>query len=458
MITLGRARPSKSAAETSDPAKVGAPHYEGCLQGVGTGQALGWCRRTSALAEPVRVTIVVDGEIVAEGLADIARPDLADSGSEACGFLIALPEPLQASGRHRVLVLAGPEKTPLEAAPSFWSDAGSSEGWSNVVFEPESRSSGFVLPTVPEPPTEPDRIATVSVGWLFNVGEISASHAPSDTELDRIAEDLASVARTCTRLNIAYIPAIIPSKHQVLGLAPNRGRVPADLTARLRDIDEVELLDLLPVLGDASRHGALFHRTDPDWNDRGGFFVVRALLKEAHKRFPELQAPRLADLHLRAVPDYRGPLANAPKFELIDGEPVPVELEVEAEEGIAVDAHTLRAMRMPVESHLAMVGSTHLRVYANPEQAEDTCVAVVGDSAALALVPWVAERVSRTTFFWTHALPFAQLELEMPQVVFHLIREGDLLAGHVAALEIDATFVHGIPARTDGELPRPGRQ
>jgi hypothetical protein len=427
MIALRRAWPSKPA-ETPNPPEAQAPRYEGHLQGVGTGHALGWCWEPSASDKPIQVTIVVDGEIVAEGLADIARPNLAERWEGARGFLIALPESLQAPGRHRILALAGPEKIPLEATPSFWHDAGSSEGWGDVVFEPEDHSSGLVSPfRVPKPPAQPDSLAAVvSAGWLFDARECWTDDALSDVELDRIVAELASVARTCASLDIAYIPAIVPSKRRVLGVEDDNERAPVTLIARLRDADDVELLDLLPVLHDASRHGAAFHRTDPDWNDRGAFFIVRALLKEAHKRFPALQAPSLSNLHLRTVPDHRGPLADALKFELVGGELVPAELDVEAEEGIVIDAHAVHALRMPVESHLAGIGSSHLRVYACPDRVEDTRVAVVGDSAALALVPWVAEQSRRTTFFWTHVLPLAQLELELPQVVFHLIRESDL--------------------------------
>ncbi|HWX86726.1 MAG TPA: hypothetical protein VNX67_00980 [Solirubrobacteraceae bacterium] len=454
MIALRRTHPSKSGGSPDLP-EARAPRYEGNLQGVGTGHALGWCCSPSAPDEPIHVTIVVDGEIVAEGSADIDRPDLADRWEGARGFLIALPESLQAPGRHRVLALVGPDKTPLEAAPSFWHDAGSDGGWSDVVFEPEDRSSGFVTPAnVPEPPIEPDRLAIVSAGWLFDARESWTDDALDDAELDRIAKELTRVAHACASLDIAYIPAIVPDKRRVLRTGPDSERVPAALIARLRDVDDVELLDLLPVLHDASRHGAVFHRTDPDWNARGAFFAVRALLKEAHKRFPALRAPPLSNLHLRTVPDYRGPLADAPKFEPIDGELVAAELDVEAEEGVAVYAHALCALRMPVESHLAEIGSTHLRVYNHPERVEDTRVAVVGDSAALALIPWIAEQSRRTTFFWTEAMPFTQLELEMPQVVLHLIRESDLLADRTKTLAIDATHVEEMPAHAARELQK----
>jgi len=102
---------------------------------------------------------------------------------------------------------------------------------------------------------------------------------------------------------------------------------------------------------------------------------------------------------------------------------------VASEDGVVIDSSRLRARRMPVESDLAGAGSGHLRVYANPEREDEARIAVIGDSAALPLVLWLAERAGRTTFFSCEAPPFAQLELEAPSVLIHLVRETDLPAG-----------------------------
>jgi hypothetical protein len=44
------------------------------------------------------------------------------------------------------------------------------------------------------------------------------------------------------------------------------------------------------------------------------------------------------------------------------------------------------------------------------------------------VVLWLAECSGRTTFFCSEALPLAQLELEAPRVIIHLLRETDLLS------------------------------
>lgn len=428
--------------------------YTGWVQAIVNGHVLGCCWDPAKPQRRVQVAIEVDGEIVAEGVSDLQRSDLAEHGEGARGFLIALPEPLRAPGRHRVMALAGPQRIPLAAAGSFWQEASSDSGWSDVVFE-----LGVALPgqrpatsaSAPPPPPPPSRHALIQAGWLLDAAESTPPPSVDELDLDKLVANLVQTARACAALGFVYIPALIPAKRYAVDLASATEREGvAAFNRRLRDVHEVELLDLLPVLRDAARHGSAYHRTDADWNDHGAFWVARALLKEAHKRDPALRPPTLADLHLRPVTDYCGTLADAPKLELVEGEPVPCEWEVEPEQGVAIEAHALHALRMPVDAHLAQTSRVHVRVHANSESEEPARVAIVGDAAALSLVPWVAERARRTTFFWTPQPPLTELELELPQVVFHLIREADLLGG---AVDLHATTSDVAPAGASVSAP-----
>lgn len=378
------------------------------------------------------IAIVVDGEIVAETTADIERPDLAEYGANALGFLVALPESLKMPGRRRVQALAGPQRLALATAPSFWHDPGSDGDWSDVVFEPGGLPAGIPpAAPVPMPPSPaPDRWAVVAAGWLFDGRESESPPPLGEAELNRLVDCIADVARACAAFDVAYVPAVVPSKRLALGLAAASERVSVSaLLERLRQVDDVDLIDLLPVLRDAALHGSCYHRTDSDWNDRGAFFVARALLKEAHKRVASLHPPGLADLHLLSAPGYCGTLADAPKFEIAGDELVPCDPVIEREEGVVIDAHGLRALRMPVETHLAESTSVHMRVYANAANHDaDACLAVVGDACCLPLLPWLAEHNRRTTFFWSPTPPLHELELELPRVVLHVIHEATLLA------------------------------
>jgi hypothetical protein len=424
--TRSKAKQAQAQAKAQAKAKTPpAPAYEGILQGVGNGVALGWAADRGHPEARVPVALVVDGEIVAEGVADVPRPDLADMalGDGAHGFLIELPERLQTPARRRIVALAGPERTPLTPAPSFWHKPTAEGAWSDVVFEP----GGALSAKVPDPPAPAEgRRAVYEEGWLFLEGE--GRELMNKAQLSGVVAALAHNAQECEALGIAYIPALIPHKREVVSGRAGGRRGLAALRAQLREVDEVELLDLLSVLRDAKRGGSPYHRTDADWNDRGAFFVARALLKEAHKRVAALRPPPVSDLHVRPVPGYRGTLADAPKLRKEGEELVRCdrELEVPSEPGIALDPSRLRALRMPVEQHLAQAGDTHLRVYCTPERDEEARAAVVGDDAALSLIPWLAERTSRTTFFYARELPLAQLELELPRVVLHLLREADL--------------------------------
>jgi hypothetical protein len=427
-----------------------APGYDGILQGVGNGTVLGWAADRAAPDVRVPVSLVVDGEVVAEAVADTPRPDLAemDLGDGAHGFLIALPERLQQPARRRIVALVGPELVAIRAAPSFWQKASADSQWSDVVFEP----GGALSAPVPGTPEHAPTAALVDDGgWLYDMREEEhAEMQPSASELERLVAMLVANAQRCGELGIGYIPALVPRKRDVVaGLlagtaASDRGEqtcgrppLASALMRRLRDVDGVELVDLLSVLCDACVHGAPYHRTDAGWNDRGAFFVARALLKEAHKHAPALHPPTLADLHVREVPGYRGDLADVAKLERVSaaelaasstavGTAAPSALQLAAEIGVTIDPAPLQALRMPVESHLADAAPIHLRVYAAPTQDEDARLAVVGDAAALSLVPWLAERTSRTTFFWASELPLVQLELELPRVVVQLLREADL--------------------------------
>jgi hypothetical protein len=406
--------------------------YEGVLQGVGNGVALGWVADASDGDARVAVCLVVDGEIVAESIADVARRDLSESGrgDGAHGFLLALPERLQAPARRQIVVLAGPEQTPIPPAPSFWQQPSPDGAWSDVVFEP----GGGLSASVPAPPPEAeDRRAVLDAGWLMDLKEEEGRVVPDEGALDRLVAWLTENAGRCAELGIAYIPALVPRKREVIAPAPSPERAwVAALGARLRDSDTVELLDLLGVLRDgAARHGGAYHRTDADWNDRGAFYVARALLKEAHKRVPALRPPALAQMRVRGVPEYRGTLAQTPLLELVGGALRPCAREVPAELGVAIEPGALLALRMPVEQALAQAGAVHLRVYEAPHQDPHARLALLGDSAALGLLPWLAEHTSRTTFFWTSELPMAQLELELPRAVLHLMREVDVERGEV---------------------------
>src|SRR4029077_20451486 len=121
--------------------------------------------------------------------------------------------------------------------------------WSDVVFEP----GGALSAKVPDPPAPAQgRRAVHDGGWLFWEG--GGRGLGSEAQLTCAVAALVHNAQECGELGIAYIPALIPSKREVVsGSRTGARRGLAALRARLRDTDEVELLDLLGVLRDCKR-------------------------------------------------------------------------------------------------------------------------------------------------------------------------------------------------------------
>jgi hypothetical protein len=408
--------------------------------------AIGWAWDTSDPEGRVTVALEAEGEVVAEAVADIARDELVSAGigDGAHGFEIALPDHLRSRAYVRVVLLVGPDLVRVPRSDSFWQEASPGNVWSSVTFvcgregEPETEAEIPVeVPPPPEPP--PLRAVVGHDGWLFDAAELESLANPSAGELDRLAGTVQALATSCAEVGVTYVPACVPNKLQAVPEGSPVRTVDerpwlTGLRARLRDTDGVEVLDLLPVLADARRHGPCFHRSDPDWNDLGAFFAARALIKEAAKRVSLLKPPSLAALYLTRQPGYRGQLADAPRV-ATDGDR-PERSDFVAEERLEIDAAYLRAQRMPIERHLAGA-DVHVRLLAIDTTELSPRLSVVGDGTCLALLPWLAETVPRTTFFWALTPPMEPVELELPDAVLHLIRYRDL--PRLAAVELDAS-------------------
>ena len=416
--------------------------YEGGLSGVGDGRVVGWVWNPAAHSERVAVTVVVDGADVAHGVAELyqASVEQAGKGDGAHSFRIALPDALRAAGRRRVRVLVGEQRAELAPSPNFWQVAAPDSGWEQVVFE--AGAAELVeqpLPAAP-PRSRPLQAVLGSGAWLFDAEEVQARVAPSEPELDALARTVVAITEQLRALGVTYLLATVPVKHEAIpGAAPSDfpGGRPwlRGLRARLRDHDDAEAINLTAAMRDAARHGACYHRSDVDWNALGAFFAARALMKEVAARVPAFRPPGRELLHLRPLPAHRGPLADAPKFVLVGDRLIARELDGAAEDGVALDPRALQARRMPVPEQLLAGDAEHVRLYTRASGASGAQagagngprLAVVGDSAALELLPWLAECAERTTFFWrADALPLAQLELELPHALLHVVREHEL--------------------------------
>ena len=145
--------------------------------------------------------------------------------------------------------------------------------------------TGFLCrppPHRPQPPSDSSR-PMVGSSWRRRSSRAGPTR-PSSRAPSRQLRDNAR--RGAPQLGVAYVPALIPRKRDVIARHVCR-RARATHAENCRrgcaTWTRSSCWICLQCCATRPRHGAPYHRTDADWNDRGAFFVARALLKEAHK-------------------------------------------------------------------------------------------------------------------------------------------------------------------------------
>ncbi len=430
--------------EETETGKAAAT-IEGRFEAVIDGRAIGWAWDPGRPGEAVEVEIEVDGRSVARGAADVERPALADAGigQGRHGFDISLPESLTESASHKIRVLAGQNRTDVVAVESFSTVVRSpADAWNQTTFTPEGRSAVAFVPEKEEPPDPGDCALIGKDRWLFlrddrnlTLSQLRGRRLLSRKEIEGRQEALTARHARLRELGIPTVVAVVPMKERVYGeLLPDGVHISAtrpvtQINAALRDVNGGALLDLLPDLRRARRHGEVFNRTDSRWNHRGAFFGYRALLKEASKAVISLEPLLPAEATFVRVPGFRGDLAGKPKVSLVDDGFVEDADHEQWEEDVdEVDASTLRARRMPAPEHLEVSPTRAPHLYEIADAEELPRAVVLGDSSCLQLIPWLAEHFQRLAFLWTSALPLEAIELEMPDVLFHVVTERFLIS------------------------------
>lgn len=276
-------------------------------------------------------------------------------------------------------------------------------------------------------------------GWLFPLEGVDAvdgppSAAPSVAaeEIERQCEKLGERRRRLRALRIPCVFAVVPPKARVYehllpdGMVVEGDRLARRASALLRNRNDGEIVDLLPALRAGRRAGHVFPRTDSEWSDRGAFFVYRQLMKEAGKRVIDLGEPLLpGEARFVPRPGFRGDLAESPKLVFADGRPVPLEEEGGPwEEEIEVaDVSAMRSLRMPAPEHLEVTPGHAPRLYEIADAPELPRAVLVGDGSCPPLIQWLAEHFRRFVFLGSTELPLEAIELEMPDVVIHVVSE-----------------------------------
>lgn len=423
---------------------------EGSVESVVDGRVIGWVWDPEEPGSALEVEVHIDGKPVVSGAAEVERRVLADAGigTGRYGFDLALPEELGGEGSRRVLVTAGPGQTPLVPFTGFETISRFPDGpWGLTKFLVDDGAP----PPEPYVPEEeeplPDRSDAALVGregWLFAIEDrdaclrlLAGEEALDSDALEWAAEALDSRHRAMRGLGVPYLFAIAPAKERACSefLPPGAQLAPRSPAARLdpllRARGTAEAFDLLPSIREAGLT-APFPLTDSRWSDRGAFSAYRELMREAAKRVVELDDPvAVGEARFTVRSGFSGDLAEKPRLALRAGELGDAGQEGAREEDVeVVDVAALRSLRMPAPEHLEATPGRAPHLYEVPDGAGLPRAVLVGDACCLALIPWLAEHFRRFVFLWAgEELPLEPIELEMPDIVIHVVAEHELARG-----------------------------
>lgn len=399
------------------------PHRLMALESVSDGAVSGWTR--SKRTPRATVVVRVDGTEVGRGSADIPRPDLP---RHFYGFRVPMPDDL-GPGPHAISVSVGRSPVPVHAGD----------------LRPLTAAAGSLaaadlrLRCLDEPadPRSPARALLGRDGWLFDTREdrrIRWDKPIKPHAAEAFVALVASWAASLRELEIPYVLAFLPARERLARefLPPEAPAPrPGPLAQVLPLLAEAHpSLDLRPVLRRLSETAAATWRTDPDLSPRGALAVGRELTAAAAALEPGLPVLR-SEPEFQVVRGARGRFAGAAKVELspdglrpLDPDDVPLEAYGETIDLPVPDA--LSAVRVRAGQHLARVArrSAVLRNSVSHDRPERALL--LGADPAAALGPWLAEVYGRVTVVDALAVPAVEVELESPDVVFHVIDEADV--------------------------------
>jgi hypothetical protein len=421
-----------------------APDLDGRLEAVVDGRAVGWVWDRKRPEETLEVEVLVDGEAVARGRGEVQRPALAEAGigNGRYGFDVPLPERLSEEKEHTIEVLAGPTRDEVSPSSEFKTLVRDSSGaWQGITFLAGGNGD---RPFVPPPDELPDPARAALLGrhgclFPFDDGRLTPDRLLGEPLLTgdgatRCREAIVERRRRLKEIGVPYLFAVAPLKERVYrkllppGTELHPDRPVSQVDAAVRAVDGGEVFDLLPAVREASRAGWAFPRTGSEWSDLGAFFAYRELVREVGKRvisLPDALGPDEARLSPRA--DFRGDLADKPKVRFAEGSFEAADSAGSSEEIEAADLSRLRALRMPAPPHLEVTRERAPHLYEIGDEPALPSAVLLGDGCCLALLPWLAEHFRRFAFLWTDELPLEAIELEMPDVVIHVVSEHRLL-------------------------------
>ncbi len=406
---------------------------------------VGWAHDPNDSGRRVDVELELDGELVGRATADIERGDLlmARIGDGCHAFRIELPRGLEPGTEHMLAVRTGGEGLTLPLANDFVVEFEAGRSGPEVVVSvpPDPRWEEQPAPQSAEP-TGPQPVATLlgSQDWLYELRDLEVLDRMLGRHRlppDRIARWRAVLLERyghLQELGVPYVAAVLPAKmalypeHLPPELEPALTERAAELVAAsLRDDNGLELLDLLPALRHARRHGELMPRTGAGLTWTGAFHAYRALAKELAKRWPVIAPLPVAALALGVPVPLRDSLAAQERFALVGGQRVPIAVGAEVvqtePELVSGDlGATFAPLTATLEERLGP-GASLLEV-ADAQVSDSAIVVHDGDSGRVASL--LAEHFARTLVAGNGEIPYDAVQTEGAVLVIELIDEVSL--------------------------------
>jgi alginate O-acetyltransferase complex protein AlgJ len=250
-------------------------------------------------------------------------------------------------------------------------------------------------------------------GWLFLAGEgeveMFTGSAPFKAEeLERWRLLLESLRDRAARRGAVFVVTFVPEKQtiypELMPDALTRPRGPSrqdQLIEYLKARSDVRVVDLRPALLEAKAAGQIYLRTDTHWNRLGSFAAYGALAREIGKDFGAVRPTPTSELEV-AHETYSGDLAGMLGLRGVDVESVPRLLP-------------RRPARARFEGNCGDVG----RCASVVEGETLPRLLMYRDSAASALIPFLAEHFGRAVYVWDRKWGFSDelMEKERPDVL-----------------------------------------
>ena len=265
-------------------------------------------------------------------------------------------------------------------------------------------------------------------GWLFYADEersyLDGTYAPTDAQLERVADVYKARAEWCAKRGIAYVFLFVPNKSTVYTqFLPAGVRVAAPTAAErlvpLITARGVRVVDARGPLFAAAKRGEVYSKGETHWNDAGAYAGYRdavAALRGAHVR------------------DKIAPASLKPRIALEDG-------DLDRLAGVTSVVHNevvvydfpRRAHEVAAPEYRAdPIQGAFIRAAFETGDSRLPRGMLFGDSFTLALRPFLAEDFSRLVVM-QHSIPNAlqfdraAIEAEKPAVVIQELIERALV-------------------------------